>query len=744
MVNTLLKRLPRTIRSNRWLFYGSITLVLLSTMLYISLNALIRDIGESRQQFERDSRIESATFLPERPFADLSAFERDNGLVIEPRRELDVAVSGGMTIRVFEQTTQVDLPIVTAGRSLQADTDMLLGQTAATALHTKLGSVMTLEGRSFTVVGFTSVPDYMYPIRTTDDAGIILDPKVFGIAVVTPAAMDSLASEPLTTWHVRVIGGDTSKARQVLSEAVGLNYWQDITSNPRYTLATAKLEGAAAVSTSMPLVILLLTSLLLAAAQGRMVRMQRNQLGTLKALGYTTRELVLHELALPAVIAVSGAVLGVLSATLTLRPLLSYMVSYFSIPLSTAGVPWNTVVVGLVAPSCFVVPAVALVALHLLAQTPVRLMQTTVLSTRPGLLERSLHLTRGSFQNRFAVRAAIRGLTRLALLMLGAMLAGYLLLFGAAMRDSMNTIVHDAFQDVHFNYTYVLTAPALENPWGGEAVTMAPFTTEDGTLTFQATGLPPSSTLLVPSDSSGAAISLDHIIATRALALKLGLKPGDSLTLRQSSTNLEVVLTVDAISESYTTAGIIMSRERLNGLLGTPAASFNAILSTTSLGIPAHDVLMSLSTAESRAAFDSVLAPLYATLGGVAIFAVFIALLALSIVTTLAVDEERITISLLKVLGYQPEELNRMVLGSGIVAVAAGFLISIPLLLSSVRQLFTKTTSSISFSLPIRLSPLSIVVCAVIMLGTYLASQRSGRRKLLSVPMAVSLKAARE
>lgn len=744
MVNTLLKRLPRTIRSNRWLFYGSIIMVLLSTMLYISLNALIRDIGESRQQFEQDSRIESATFLPERPFADLSAFERDNGLVVEPRRELDVAAPGGMTIRVFEQTTQVDLPIVTAGRSLQADTEMLLGQTAATALQTKLGSVMTLEGRSFTVVGFTSVPDYMYPIRTTDDAGIILDPKVFGIAVVTPAAMDGLAKDPLTTWHVRTIGGDTSRARGVLSETVGLNYWQAITSNPRYTLATAKLEGAAAVSTSMPLVILLLTSLLLAAAQGRMVRMQRNQLGTLKALGYTTRELVLHELALPAVIAVSGAVLGALSAVLTLHPLLGYMVSYFSIPLSTAGVPWNTVVVGLVAPSCFVVPAVALVALRLLAQTPVGLMQTTVLSTRPGLLERSLHLTRGSFQNRFAVRAAIRGLTRLALLILGAMLAGYLLLFGAAMRDSMNTIVHNAFQDVHFNYTYILTAPALENPWGGEAITMAPFTTEDGTLTFQATGLSPSSTLLVPRDSSGAAISLDHIIATRALALKLGLKPGDSLTLRQSSTNLEVVLTVDAISESYTTAGIIMSRERLNGLLGTPAASFNAILSTTSLGIPAHDVLMSLSTAESRAAFDSVLAPLYATLGGVALFAVFIALLALSIVTTLAVDEERITISLLKVLGYQPEELNRMVLGSGIVAASAGFLISIPLLLSSVRQLFTKTTSSISFSLPIRLSPLSIVVCAVIMLGTYLASQWSGRRKLLSVPMAVSLKAARE
>jgi hypothetical protein len=101
--------------------------------------------------------------------------------------------------------------------------------------------------------------------------------------------------------------------------------------------------------------------------------------------------------------------------------MLSYMASYFSVPLYLTTVPWSTTVIACVAPVFFVVPAVAVVAAHLLGQTPVKLMQTTALSVRPGLLERSVHLARGSFQNRFAVRAAIRGLTRLALLMLGAM-----------------------------------------------------------------------------------------------------------------------------------------------------------------------------------------------------------------------------------------------------------------------------------------------------------------------------------
>jgi putative ABC transport system permease protein len=153
---------------------------------------------------------------------------------------------------------------------------------------------------------------------------------------------------------------------------------------------------------------------------------------------------------------------------------------------------------------------------------------------------------------------------------------------------------------------------------------------------------------------------------------------------------------------------------------------------------------MMLSMAQSRAAFDSVIEPLWIGLVFVALFAVFIALMALSVVTTLTVEEERVTISLLKVVGYRADELNKMVLGSGIFVVAVGFGLSIPLLLTSLGKLLTKTTSGISFSLPIRLSPLSIVVCAVIMLATYLVSLRAARRKVLGVQMAVSLKAARE
>jgi putative ABC transport system permease protein len=328
--------------------------------------------------------------------------------------------------------------------------------------------------------------------------------------------------------------------------------------------------------------------------------------------------------------------------------------------------------------------------------------------------------------------------------MLGAMLAGYLLLFGGAMRDSMDTLVRGAFQDTRYNYTYVLTAPRLENPWGGEVLTIVPFTTSDGQLTFQVMGLPTTSTLLVPRDSKGQAIPIDRVIITHALAHKLSLQPGDTWTMQQSATGHEVTLTVDAVAEMYTTAAVIMPQERLNGITGAPLGSFNALLSTTSLQIPAQEVLMTLSMAQSRAAFDSAIEPLWVALGIVAIAAVFIALMALSVVTTLTVEEERVTISLLKVVGYRAEELNRMVLGSGIVAVAAGFALSIPLLLSSLGRLLTRTTSGISFSLPIRLSSLSIVFCAVIMLATYMVSLRAARRKVLGVEMAVSLKAARE
>ena len=109
----MLKRLPRTIRSNQWLVYGSVTLVVMSCMLYVSINALLVDISESKTRFERESRIESATFLPREPFADLSTFEQDHGFVIERRREVDAAAGQGLTLRVFEHTARVNIPAVT-------------------------------------------------------------------------------------------------------------------------------------------------------------------------------------------------------------------------------------------------------------------------------------------------------------------------------------------------------------------------------------------------------------------------------------------------------------------------------------------------------------------------------------------------------------------------------------------------------------------------------------------------------
>ena len=170
-MNDLLKRLPRRIRSDQWLVYGCVALVIMSCMLYVSMNALLVDITGSRARFDRESQVESATFLPRDPFADLSTFEQNHGFAIERRREFDATAGQGLALRVFEHTERVNIPAITAGRDLQADDEILLGQTVATALKAPPGDDHDSSGTSFTVVGFASVPDYMYPIKTTDAAG---------------------------------------------------------------------------------------------------------------------------------------------------------------------------------------------------------------------------------------------------------------------------------------------------------------------------------------------------------------------------------------------------------------------------------------------------------------------------------------------------------------------------------------------------------------------------------------------
>jgi putative ABC transport system permease protein len=108
------------------------------------------------------------------------------------------------------------------------------------------------------------------------------------------------------------------------------------------------------------------------------------------------------------------------------------------------------------------------------------------------------------------------------------------------------------------------------------------------------------------------------------------------------------------------------------------------------------------------------------------------------------VDENKITISLFKVLGYRPKEVNRLILDSNTAVVALGYLLGIPVLLASVTALMQSLASSMQMTIPTRLNIWYMLLGFVVVMLAYEVAKLLSRKKVDRVPMSEALKAGTE
>jgi putative ABC transport system permease protein len=101
---------------------------------------------------------------------------------------------------------------------------------------------------------------------------------------------------------------------------------------PSAKLVGQKIKQLAKLATSLPLVFLAIASFLQNILLSRTVAAQREQIATLKALGYRSRELVAHYLELAAVTSALGVAFGVALGLLGARGLLALYAHYFDFP----------------------------------------------------------------------------------------------------------------------------------------------------------------------------------------------------------------------------------------------------------------------------------------------------------------------------------------------------------------------------------------------------------------------------
>lgn len=200
--------------------------------------------------------------------------------------------------------------------------EVMVNEAFANAHGMGLGSQFsaTLNGikRKLTIVGIALSPEFIYAVGSGD---IIPDPRRFGILWMSQKTLEAIfdldgAFNSVTLKLLR----DASQP-EVISQldsllapygGTGAYARKDQQS---HAFLDAELTGLAAMSRVIPPIFLLVSAFLINMTLSRLIALEREQIGLLKALGYRRTTIALHYVKLVVVIAMAGVVIGSAAGT---------------------------------------------------------------------------------------------------------------------------------------------------------------------------------------------------------------------------------------------------------------------------------------------------------------------------------------------------------------------------------------------------------------------------------------------
>jgi putative ABC transport system permease protein len=712
-------------------------------------NLLSSNMSNSTSSFEKDYKQEDASFIADKKLTNIQDLEAKFNMSIEETRTVDYSISKDKTLRLFSQNVKVDLPAVIEGNNLSSG-GILIDPAYAKANKLKAGDSIKLYDKTFKVSGFMSLPNYIYPLKSETD--LLNDPNSFGIAVISKEDFGALnkGSSFYTirfNGHKSTIDNKITQFKDYLkNENIIILNWMSISENPRVTYVTAKLDGINSMSSAMPAAILLLTCILTGIVMWRMLKREAVIIGTLYALGYRKKEIMKHYLIYPLSIALTGGIIGTILGTFTLRPMLNFMVMYFNVPVNTVSFTASYLIISVLLPVVFLSVCGYFVVNKALKSSPVELMKGGSDKGKVSFLERLVKLEGLKFSTKFKVREQLRSIPRSTFLLLGVIMATMLLLLGFAAKSSLDYMMNDAYQGTFkYQYYYLFNSVQKGNPANGEVFSQSPFILKsDDKSGVTVYGINPDSKYIMLKDKSGSKLSTDKVIITRPLADKLKIKPQDTMQLINKLDSKEYSIKVDSIAETYAGEYVYMPLDKFNNMLKYPSDSYIGLWSSEKLDIPENKILSAGTIDDFKNAFNASIQPLEVSMGTIAFISFIIGLIVIYVVTSLIIEENKESISLMKVLGYRKKEVYSLILNSSSFLVVLGYILGVPLLLASLSAMFKSVTKSMNLTFPVTIGYSYVIVGFVVIYITYEISKLLSRKKINRISMTEALKAGME
>jgi putative ABC transport system permease protein len=421
---------------------------------------------------------------------------------------------------------------------------------------------LTLDDReiTFEVAGIVTSPEYILPAKSRQE--LLVSPESFGVIFVPRETLASLMGDSVVNEFCVIVAEGADRAA-VIAEAEALlapyGIMEIVTAEEQASNAALSIDihEMGNMAQVYPLLFLIVGALVTYTLLARIVFNQRTQIGLMRAMGYSRKEVLIHYLSFALIIGVAGAVAGTVAGYLLSRVVTGIYTTALGLPYTRIDMEWLVIVEGLL---LGIVPCVAAGILPALAASrlrPAEAMRTPAPAAGRKLFIEQIFpfLARLSHQWKIPLRNIFRNRRRSLYTVMGVAFGIALILVSLTIMESIHSFMSFQFTEIQkYDAQIAFAEPqpvTLVNDVddGGDFVKVEPVLQvpvrlehEGKNYTTMAIGLAAEAELygLYSTDGDRVSVSDEGILLSGALIKTLDVHVGDVITLHSPSTSQQV------------------------------------------------------------------------------------------------------------------------------------------------------------------------------------------------------------
>lgn len=759
MKNPLNRRLPRELRQEAGKYlviflFMTLTISIVSGFL-VAGNSMIAAYQESFEKYQ----IEDGHFVLDQQANQALVGALENAGVtlypdfyLEEKIDHDLDGTEDSTLRIFAKRDQINLVCLMKGEMPTAVNEIAIDRMYADNNGIKTGDTVVIAGKEYTVSGQVALSDYS--ALFSDNTDMMFDSVKFGVAIMTQEGLNAVG-DPV--WHYQYSWkyqekpaneAEEQEQSETLISALGAQilayklFGKTLTVRsfvPRYANQAIQFTGDDLGSDRSMVIVLLyilivIMAFIFSVTIQHTVQQEASVIGTLRASGYTKRELLRHYMTAPMAVTAAAALIGNLLGYSIFKDMVAG-IYYGSYSLPTYVTLWNgnAFVLTTIVPLALMLLIVSVTLWSKLALSPLRFLRRDLARHQR---KKALRLPAWSFFSRFRLRIILQNISGYITLFIGIFFANVLLLFGMMMSPLLKHYQQEIIDNMIAQYQYILTGPVETDAPGAEkySVTSLQMPGENGE----------EITIYGIQDNSAyvhGELAAEGVSISEGFGGKYGIHPGDTLTLHDRYSGDEYAFEVESYIDYPAALAVFMPTEEFCRVFDQEEDYFNGYFSSEEIADIPELSLVSCITEDD---LTKVSRQLTVSMGSMFyilnVFAVIMFLLLMYLLTKLIIEKNKTSISMTKILGYQDKEIASLYLTATTWVVIVSLLISEALATLSMSGLYRELLKDYSGWMELYINPVTYVEMFFIGLLSYAAVAATQMRRIRRVPLDEALK----